>query len=276
LKQITAKVSSNEQVLGSLERRTSRNISGSWLIRMKCPEIAGEAVPGQFVMARCGEECILPRPFSVHRAMGDEIALFYAVWEGGRGTGWLAERQAGEEVTLFGPLGNGFTVPPDSRNLLLVAGGTGIAPLYFLAEKSLAQGQSVVLLKGASGETKPSGEKNPDQHYPKERLPKGIEVHEMTSSADGKQNMVTELIPEHVNRADQIFACGPVAMYRNMADVKELKNKPVQISLEMMMGCGLGVCYGCTIRTKHGLRQVCRDGPIFELQEIDRDELGGI
>jgi len=65
-------------------------------------------------------------------------------------------------------------------------------------------------------------------------------------------------------------------MYRTMAQMPELKNKRVQISLEIMMGCGMGVCYGCTIKTKNGLKQVCKDGPVFDLGEMEWGETRGV
>jgi dihydroorotate dehydrogenase electron transfer subunit len=65
-------------------------------------------------------------------------------------------------------------------------------------------------------------------------------------------------------------------MYRVVAQMSELKGKFVQISLEVRMGCGLGVCYGCTVKTKRGLKQVCKDGPVFELDDVLWDELGDI
>ncbi len=85
--------------------------------------------------------------------------------------------------------------------------------------------------------------------------------------------MITDHLPDHINLTDQIFACGPLAMYKTMARMTELKTKPVQISLEVRMGCGLGVCYGCTVKTTNGLKQVCQDGPIFELNDILWEEL---
>ena len=80
----------------------------------------------------------------------------------------------------------------------------------------------------------------------------------------------------YVDWADQVFACGPMPMYRNMARKKrelKLEGRPVQVSLEVRMGCGLGVCYGCTVRTKSGLKQVCKDGPVFDLDDILWDEV---
>ena len=222
-------------------------------------------------------ECILPRPFSIHQ-VDDKggMAIFFAVWENGRGTSWLSQRHVGDTVELFGPLGNGYSIHPDSQNLLLVAGGVGIAPLCFLAEQAVNLGCKVKLLRGASGAFKPSGEPNPGQHYPKELLPPGIELETITTSYDGKTGVVLELLrPEVVDGADQIFACGPTPMYHDMANKYQqfLKGKSVQVSLEVRMGCGLGVCYGCTVKTKNGLKQVCNDGPVFDLGDILWDEL---
>jgi len=269
LKQVAAEVISVEQILPELKRPGARNIAGSWLIRLRCPEIAQEARPGQFVMVRCGEELTLPRPFSIHQASGDDIALFFAVWEGGKGTSWLRQRQAGDAVEIFGPLGNGFHIQPSSKNLLLVAGGTGIAPLYFLAQKALGKGCTVTILLGAATMTQ--------LYHPEPFLSSGIKL--VTATVDGtagKKGMVTELVPDFAAQADQVFACGPMPMYRDMATQKQklkLAGKPVQISLEVRMGCGLGVCYGCTVRTKNGLKQVCKDGPVFELDDILWEEL---
>ena len=86
--------------------------------------------------------------------------------------------------------------------------------------------------------------------------------------------MLTDFLSDFVDGVDQILACGPLPMYRTLAVQKQqLQGKPVQISLEVRMGCGLGVCYGCTIKTKNGLQQVCQDGPIFELDDVLWEEL---
>ena len=144
MRQALAEVISNEKVLGELERSHARTISGNWLMWLRCPEIAREARPGQFVMVGCGEECVLPRPFSIHRVKDNgDIAIFFAVWEDGTGTRWLSQRNQGDSVEITGPLGNGFSIPPKARNLLLVAGGIGIAPLRFLAQAALKQDCSI-------------------------------------------------------------------------------------------------------------------------------------
>ena len=212
-------------------------------------------------MVRCGEECVLPRPFSIHQVNDDKIALWIAVWEDGKGTRWLAQRQVGDTVELVGPLGNDYEIQPGSRKLLLLAGGVGIAPLYFLAQAAITKQYSVTLIHGASRAI---------NLYP-EKMPSGIELVMVNEEDTGKK--VTDLLPDFVDWADQIFACGPASMYKAMATQKLLKAKSAQVSLEVRMGCGRGVCYGCTIKTKSGLKQVCQDGPVFDLDDILWDEL---
>ena len=268
MKQVSAKIIENRQILGSLSRTQRRNILSSWLIWLRCPEIAREARPGQFVMVCCGGELILPRPFSIHQVNDDQIALCYTVWKDGKGTNWLAQCQIGDAVEIFGPLGNGFSILPTSGNLLLAAGGIGIAPLHFLAQQALRRDCSVTMLLGAHTAA---------QLYPKPLLPSGIKL--VMATEDGtkrEQGLVTDLLPDFASWADQVFACGPMPMYRDMAVQKQrlkLAGKPVQISLEVRMGCGLGVCYGCTVKTKNGLKQVCKDGPVFDLNDIIWEEL---
>jgi dihydroorotate dehydrogenase electron transfer subunit len=217
-------------------------------------------------MASCGEECVLRRPFSIHQVNKDSIALYFNVWQDGKGTQWLAQRKAGDNIDLLGPLGNSFTVLPKSRNLLLVAGGIGIASLRFLADEAVKRRLSVTLLYGT-----------PTSHQYKESLSPEIELVRVTEDGSvGRKGWVTDLLPDFASWADQVFACGPTPMYCDMARRKKelgLWEKPVQVSLEARMGCGLGACYACTVRTKKGLKQVCKDGPVFELDDIIWDEL---
>jgi len=240
---------------------------GGHLVWLDSPPIASLAQPGQFVMVRCGEglEYQLRRPLSIHQQDGNELALLFTVI--GKGTRWLSQCQAGDELDLLGPLGNGYSIHPGSHNLLLVAGGIGIAPLVFLAQQALNQRRSVTLLLGASTAT---------QLYPEHLLPPKVKLIIATEDGTvGKKGLITDLLPDFIGWADQIFACGPNSMYQTVAAQNQqlLKTKPVQISLEVRMGCGLGVCYGCTVKTKSGLRQVCKDGPIFDLGDILWDEL---
>jgi len=245
---ILAPVISNDEIMPGIN-----------LLWAEAPATAAAARPGQFVMVRTsdGYNPLLRRPLSIHRVKDNgEIALLYDVV--GRGTEWLSQRDVGESIDILGPLGNGYTV--DSQNLLLVAGGCGIAPLVFLAEKASTDGRAVTLLFGA---------KTAQQVYPEKLLPAGIEFIPITQDGLIKRlGMVTDVLREFIDSTDQIFACGPSAMYKAMSQMKVLNGKHIQVSMEARMGCGFGLCYGCTIETRQGLKRVCRDGPVFDLTQL--------
>jgi dihydroorotate dehydrogenase electron transfer subunit len=212
-------------------------------------------------MVRCGtgHDPLLRRPLSVHRvAGGQRLALLFGVV--GRGTGWLSHRREGDVADLLGPLGNGFLIQPAARSLLLVAGGIGVAPLVFLAEEALRTGRAVSLVVGAQSA---SG------LYPRSLLPSKARLVNVTEDGSGGlRGMAVDHIDDYVGRAEQVFACGPAAMYRSMAGKECLTGRAVQISLETMMGCGLGACCGCATKTRAGMRMVCHDGPVFELGDV--------
>lgn len=245
---------------------TSEVMPGVFFVTLEAPEIASVAQPGQFLMVRCGEDTLLRRPLSIHQvSKKTRLALLFKVI--GKGTKWLAQRKVGDKLDLLGPLGNGFTIDPNVKNLLLLAGGIGIAPLGFLAQEALKLGHTVRLLLGA-----PSA-----RHlYPMRYLPTVSELLIATDDGStGEKGLITDILPKFIDRVDQVFACGPLPMYRDMLAKHSdlLKDKPVQISLEMRMGCGIGVCYACTVKTRNGLKQVCKDGPVFEMRDVVWDEL---
>ena len=250
MKQVTAIVVSNSEIMPRIH-----------LVWLEAPEIARIARPGQFVMVRCGDshDPLLRRPLSIHQTDGSgKIALLLSVV--GRGTSWLSRCQRGDCLDLVGPLGNGFSIQPASRRLLLIGGGVGIAPLIFLADRALSQGCSVTLLVGAQ---------DASSLYPRYLLSPSINLITATEDgSEGARGMVTDIIGDLARQTDQLFACGPVSMYQSMLANECLISRPLQVSLEMVMGCGVGACYGCTIKTGNGLRQVCQDGPVFDLNDI--------
>jgi len=243
---------------------------------IETPDIAVAAQPGQFITVRCGD-FTLRRPFSVHQVSSQEIAFLFKV--AGKGTLWLSQRQRGERIDVLGPLGKGFSIPPtksrQSKHLLLVAGGIGIAPLVFLMQHASSQHQ-ITLIHGTSTAVQfypfSSAGKKQSKLSP---LPNGVQFIPVTEDGSmGQKGRATDILPDFLNWADQVYACGPVDMYKAMAEMSlrakrsNLKLTKCQISLEVRMGCGFGACYGCTIKTKKGLKQVCRDGPVFELDDI--------
>ncbi len=256
MKQVRAAVTSNIEAMPETR-----------LMWLEAPGVAEQARPGQFVMVRCGGDTVLPRPLSIHRVDGGQLALLFSIV--GKGTARLSEIKKGDTVDIFGPLGNGYTINQESKNLLLVAGGMGIAPLYFLAETAAGEGKKVTIINGALTCDYLLPVALPQRLFNEGLHPADFNVVCATDDgSEGFKGMATQLIPHYLEGIDQLFACGPVAMYRSMARMPELKKIPVQLSLEIVMGCGVGVCYGCTIRTKNGLKQVCKDGPVFEMGEI--------
>jgi dihydroorotate dehydrogenase electron transfer subunit len=256
------------RVLDARIIETAELYPNNWILWLAAAEASRAAQVGQFVMVLCGEELdpLLPRALSIHRlrdgAEGPEFALLFTVT--GRGTAWLARRRPGDDVRLFGPLGHGYSVRAGARNLLLVAGGIGIAPLVWFADERIGRGDNVTLLLGA---------RTADQLYPAALLPPEVEVVACTDDGTaGHQALVSELLPEYLLWADQVFACGPTPMFRALAN--ELRRsswrKPVQALLEERMACGTGICYSCAVETRRGIRLVCKDGPCFELRDVFR------
>ena len=282
MKQTLCSVSSNVEV-----------IPGIHLMWIEAPDIAAAAQPGQFITVRCGD-FTLRRPFSIHRvgdnnviaceATQSQVAILFRV--AGKGTLWLAQRQAGDRIDVLGPLGNGFTIGPKSKNLLLVAGGIGIAPLVFLMQQASSRHQ-ITLIHGAGTAAQvcpfSSASRKRNKLSP---LPNGVQFIPVTEDGSmGQKGKATDVLPDYLDWADQVYACGPVGMYKAMTSSlnpsplkgeekgegekrSKLKLRKCQVSLEVRIGCGFGACYGCTINTKKGLRHVCRDGPVFKLDDI--------
>jgi dihydroorotate dehydrogenase electron transfer subunit len=243
------------------------------LLAIRAPEIAVRAHAGQYVHARPGTgfEPLLRRPHffcRIDRDAGEIELLVKALGVAGE---WIASRRPGDTLDLLGPLGTSFVVHRATRNLLLVAGGTGIAPLRVLAEQE-GDRRSVTLLMGESS----------IQHlWPSSRLPAGVEY--LTSTEDGsfgRKGRVTEVLPEVLSWADQVLACGPWPMLAALGRLRQaLGREPAvspgraallaaQIAVEQHLGCAMGVCRGCVIVTPRGNERVCREGPVFDLAEV--------
>jgi len=271
MKQSLCSVTSNVEV-----------IPGIHLMWIEAPDIAVAAQPGQFITVQCGD-FTLRRPFSVHQVSSREIALLFNV--AGKGTLWLSQRHTSDRIDILGPLGEGFSIEPGARNLLLVAGGIGIAPLVLLMQHAASQ-YPITLIHGAST----AAQLYTERCQPTAISYQGVQFIPVTEDGSmGKKGMATDILPDFLDWADQVYACGPLDMYRAMAITlnpsplkgeektivgeglvpsHNLKLRKCQVSLEVRMGCGFGACYSCTINTKKGLKQVCRDGPVFELDDI--------
>jgi len=240
-------------------------------------EAAGMAVdvcPGQFVNIKItGTDApLLRRPFSIHRVRGAHIEILYEVV--GKGSQLLSEKKPGEYLDIIGPLGNGFdyaSCVPRHSSLVLVAGGMGVAPLIFLAEKLREipnpkfQIPTLVLI-GAKTKKGILCEK--------EFKKLGCEVKIATNDGSrGFKGKVTGLL-EGILRTTQdagrrtLYACGPKPMLKEINRLSRKFNLTAQVSLEAHMACGIGACLGCVVDTKDGYKRVCKEGPVFNADEI--------
>jgi dihydroorotate dehydrogenase electron transfer subunit len=235
---------------------------GLLMMRVRAPEAAREARAGQFLHVRCaspgGYDPLLRRPISIYRAVADELWLYYDVV--GRGTAFMASLREGDRLDCLGPLGQPFRVPPTARHLLMVGGGIGLAPLVALTEEALARELDVTILAGfrSGARALPSSFVPPAADY----------VVATEDGAIGHSGYVTDLVPDCLDWADAVFACGPTRMLESLRRVVAGTTKPVQVSLEERMGCAMGVCLSCVLHTDRGLKRICRDGPVFDLAEL--------
>ncbi len=234
-----------------------------YLLKIKAPYIAEQAKPGNFVMlkASMGIEPLLKRPFGIFRAEPPFIWLYYEVV--GRGTELIANLKTGDKVQVLGPLGNRFPELRD-KNILVVAGGRGIAPIYY-AVRDYVSANRVFLIYGARS----SGDLNLIDDLEKQPLEEMF-LYTDDGSA-GEKGFVTSgirrIISDH--NIDVTVSCGPDAMFEALA--AEIGGMAVEnyVSLEALMGCGFGICYSCAVKTVEGsYKKVCTDGPVFRMEEI--------
>jgi len=285
-------------------------------LRFEAPEIAASARPGQFVNVRfpggigpprafdgtteaarffhehgrAGQPLLLARPFGVHQvgADGSVEVLFKAV---GRGTGLLARVRPGAKLDVLGPVGNGFDLANPPRTAVLVAGGTGIAPLYLLARRLREAGSELVVLVG-TGYAVPMTISDSEQvvHFLDKDVTATIaEYVELgalvriatieprpgcfTGTAVDLLRLYLEAAEPAALAESALFSCGPWAMQAAVAETAARYNIPCKVLLEERMGCGLGACMACVVKVKDATgrytnKRVCVDGPVFDAADI--------
>lgn len=233
------------------------------LYLFECPEIAEKAKPGQFVEVRVsdGMEPFLRRPISIFDAEGSILKLL--VRTVGKGTRLMTGWGPGKEVDIIGPLGNGFDLESAGKEPLLVGGGIGAAPLYFLAKELLKKGCNPKLLflprrdavvLNSFGNLKE-------------------ELHTVFSENRKELPEILKITIDEAEHLNMVYTCGPNMMMKTVSEICEERNLPVQVSMEERMGCGLGICAGCAvkIKTEDGdfiYKKACQDGPVFAGKEV--------
>jgi dihydroorotate dehydrogenase electron transfer subunit len=225
--------------------------------------------PGQFYMLAAAERWgagederpFLPRAFSFLRAAGGALSFMFE--DVGPGTRRLGELRAGDELWLLGPLGIGFTPPPEGRRALLAGGGIGIPPLSAWACELAARGVGADALLGFR-----------DAHHAAgATLLTDAPVRIATDDGSaGRHGLVTDLLATALDDdpGATVYACGPPAMLEAVRALCAARGVPAQLALEAGMACGFGACYGCVVPVREGgYVRLCVDGPVLDAARID-------
>ena len=258
-----------------LERRRAGAYQSLTLV---APRIAGAARPGQFVHVLAGEDRSFPlrRPFSIHWVEGSgTVGIVFDVV--GAGTRALARLRPHDVVDVLGPLGRPFTLPEEPVGCVLVGGGYGTAPLFFLAGELRARRCRVDFAIGAATAA---------------RLLDAMEAkrlgHSLTVTTDdgsaGRRGLVTDPLPDLLARtgAGRVYACGPMPMLAAVSRVAAAAGIPCQVAVEEQMACGTGICFSCVLPVRPEdspgattrMARSCLEGPVFDGTAVAWAELG--
>ncbi len=236
----------------------------NFLIRLRSKDSLPEMKPGQFVNieVKNSAEVFLRRPFSVFEIDYHSNTISVIVKILGRGSKKLTEVKKGETLNLVFPLGKGFTYPQKSDKILLIGGGSGVAPMLFLAKESGLPAEQVDILLGARAA---------EDHINVENYSKYGKLHFTTEDGSlGSKGFVIHhpVFQQQLNLYNRVYACGPVPMMKAVAEVAKKKGIFCEVSLENLMACGFGVCLCCIEPTVRGNLCVCTEGPVFNINEL--------
>lgn len=248
--------------------------SGYFRMGLGCGSHIQGAEPGQFLMVRLeGQQSpLLRRPFSIHRVIMDQgrvtgFEILYKVV--GTGTALLAGAGKGDGIDILGPLGKSFDLRPGHKTCFFAAGGIGVAPFLFLADRMAASGFDMSRVNLFLG-----GRTADDLLCVTDFEKLGMSPRLTTDDGSrGRQGLVTGPLEEaiKVSPPDMLYACGPLPMLREVMAIADHHDLPCQVSIETIMACGMGACLGCAVKDKQrndAYRHACVDGPVFDADEI--------
>ncbi len=247
------------------------------VLTLDAAEVGARTAPGQFVMVKPATgDYFLRRPFSVFEVLRDEAgeptAISILNKRAGRTTSRLYDVQPGEHIHCLGPLGKPFTPVTPPTQAWMVAGGVGLAPFATLAQALAAAGTETTLFYGARS----------DRELFHLDFFEHLSIRLVLATEDGSRGAharVTGPLEEELARlprpnAAMVYGCGPEPMLAAVAKLAARYDQPCEVSVERVMGCGLGGCYSCVIAVRHGdehahLVRSCISGPVFDGGEIE-------
>jgi dihydroorotate dehydrogenase electron transfer subunit len=244
-------------------------------LKIFSPDIAEKALPGNFCHLRVNQTYfpLLRRAFSFNKVEKDKNSFELLIKVVGLGTELLSRKNPGEKIDLLAPLGNFFSFSKRSENVVLLAGGMGIAPLFYLIDfllKKKYSPEKITLFFGVK--------KREELILVEELVSSGIKLHIATEDGSaGYRGMITslfyqELKEKRINlKNTKFYACGPNPMLKEVSSISRKLNINCQVSLENHMPCGIGACLGCVVNTVKGYKRVCKEGPVFDAREVILD-----
>jgi len=215
-------------------------------------DVSGITNPGQFVNVQIGG-LYLRRPISVCDLDDNTLTLVYKVV--GKGTAILSKAQPGDKFDILTGLGNGYDLTLAGSRPLLIGGGVGVPPLYYLCKKLIESGKKPFVALGFN--------RKEEVFFADEFISLGADVAVATVDGSmGEKGFVTGILPESYS---YFYACGPEPMLKAVYKATACEG---ELSFEERMGCGFGACMGCSCKTLTGNKRICKDGPVMKKGEI--------
>ena len=260
-----------KQILAQLLKK-EEIIKDVFQYSVKADQIVNIAKPGQFIEIRVSDqtEPFLRRPISIYNLDKENGILEFIVQVKGKGTELLSRKEIGDKIDIIGPLGFGSFKFSQYEKIAIIGGGIGIFPLYELAKQAKKEGKEVHCYLGF---------RNKD-FVMLEKEFQGVTDKLVITTDDGtyaNKGFAIEYLKEDMEaeKYECIFACGPIPMLRAVKEYADTAQIPCQISLEEKMGCGLGVCLGCAVKTAKSPKEapeyfhVCKGGPVFNAKDVE-------
>lgn len=235
-----------------------------FVLVVKHPETLPEIAAGQFAELSIPDASttFLRRPISIHDVNYTDNTISLLIKKVGNGTNLLSKLNKGDKLNMVYPLGNGFSIDKAGKRPLLVGGGVGIAPLYYLAKVLKEKGSEPEFLLGARSQ---SGLLRLDDF----QSIASVAVTTEDGSMGTKGFVVNHsCLAESISNYTSILVCGPTPMMKAVAALAKQSNVYCEVSLENKMACGIGVCLCCVTDTQKGHKCVCSDGPVFDINEL--------
>ena len=235
----------------------------STYLLLQSDEPLEEIKAGQFVQVRVddAQHTYLRRPISIHDVDYQNRTITLLVQRVGEGSNKIADTELNDTLNIIYPLGNGFTMPEDkTQNVILVGGGIGIAPLYYLGKMLKENGVEPQFLLGGRSKT--------DLIMLEEFEAVGKVYITTNDGTLGEQGFVTEHSIWKEKKFDMIYTCGPKPMMMALTKMARENNIDCEVSLENLMACGLGACLCCVENTKEGNVCVCKEGPVININKL--------